>query len=464
MNYSEAIEFLFSFPDMERGTHGSRGSTMSINSMRSLLNRMGNPHQGRKTIHVTGSKGKGSTTAMIGSILDKTGFNTALFTSPHLHSYCERIAFNMEPVSEEEFARGLTEIRPFIEQEMKADSAPLSTFGLLFALFFHLVSTRQPKTNWQIVEVGMGGRFDITNIFDSTDIIVITPISLEHTEVLGSTQTEIANNKGGIIKPGSTTILAPQKDMGARSAIARICAESRSEFVDVGRAYKYKQLSQDLNGQNIQIDREGASIEVHVPLLGQHQMVNAIAAVATADALAKRGVPVASKQIVEGLEAAQLAGRLEIMRGELTADRTIKGPMIVVDGAHNHESAQALATAMKQLLGIEKCIFVLGVNNDKNITAIWRELETMNKFTVATRSKNPRAMAPESIQDVIGMFVEEHPDVTITQSVDKAIEKALAVAKETDVICIVGSLYVVAEAREFLNKLNVDSNIGSRST
>lgn len=459
MNYSEAIEFLLSFPDMERGTHGSRGSTMSLNSMRSLLNRLGNPHQGRNTIHITGSKGKGSTAAMIASILNQTGFATALYTSPHLHSYCERIEFNLVPVSEEEFARGLTEILPAIEEEMKADPAPLSTFGILTALFFHLASTRQPKTHWQVVEVGMGGRFDITNVFDSTDVVVITPISLEHAEALGSTPTEIANNKAGIIKPGSTTILAPQKDMGARSAVARKCAENRSEFVDVGRAYKFKPLSQSHTGQTMQIDRAGESIQVEVPLIGQHQMLNAVTAVACADALAKRGVPVASKQIIDGLRNANLLGRLEIMQGEVTDDGKIKGPLVVVDGAHNHESAAALAAALKQLFHVEKCIFVVGVNSDKNITAIWRELEPLNKFAVATRSQNARALDPSAIQDVISMFEAEHPDVSITESVPKAIEKALSIATETDVVCIMGSLYVVAEAREYLLKHEAGASI-----
>lgn len=464
MNYPEAIEFLLSFPDMERGTHGSRGSTMSLNSMRSLLNRLGNPHQGRNTIHVTGSKGKGSTSTMIASILKQTGFNVALFTSPHLHSYCERIEFNLEPVAEEEFAKGLTEILPAIKEEMKADMAPLSTFGLLTALFFHLTATRQPKTHWQVVEVGMGGRFDITNVFDSTDLVVITPISLEHTEALGSSPTEIANNKAGIIKPGSTTILAPQKDMGARSAVARNCAENRSELIDVGRAYKFKQVSHDRVGQTIDVTRAGETIQVSVPLLGQHQMLNAVTAVAAADALAKRGVPVAGKQIVDGLNSIVLPGRLEVMQGEITAEGKVKGPLIVVDGAHNHESAAALAAALKQLFHVSKCIFVVGVNNDKNITAIWRELEPLNKFAVATRSKNVRAMDPSAIQDVVSMFEAEHPDVSITESVPKGMEKALSIASETDVICVMGSLYVVAEAREYLLKHGAGKDSKGAST
>lgn len=443
MNYSEAIDFIQSFPDMERGTHGPRGAIMSLASMRSLLQRMGNPHLGRNTIHLTGSKGKGSTSRMITSILSQTGFNTALFTSPHLHSYTERIAFNLKPVSQDEFAAGVTRIRQAIEDEAKSDNGPVSTFGILTALFFDLVATREPKTHWQIVEVGLGGRFDITNVFESKDLVVVTPISLEHTELLGSSPTEIAANKAGIITPGSTTVLAPQKDSGARSSVARKCAQTRSEFIDVARIYKYKILSHDLKGQTFQVDRDSTSLELFVPLLGAHQVVNAVTAVAAADALAKRGVPVASKQIADGLARVSVPGRFEILRGEPGP-----GPIIVADGAHNHESAGALAATLKSSLGVEKCIFIVGVNKDKNITAIWRELENMSKLAFATRSSNPRSMDPEAIKEAISLFEPDHPHVKVAQSVAEAIDTALGIATADDVICVMGSLYVVAEARE----------------
>lgn len=456
MNYSEAVEYILSFPDMERGTHGPRGAIMSIASMRSLLERLGNPHLGRNTIHLTGSKGKGSTSRMIASILSQTGFTTALYTSPHLHSYTERIVFNLVPVSEEEFARGLTEIRPAIDEEANSTNGPLSTFGILTALFFHLVNTRTPKTHWQVVEVGLGGRFDITNIFDAKDMVVITPISLEHTELLGKTPTEIATNKAGIITPGSTTVLAPQKDSGARSAVARKCAESRSEFIDVGKTYKFKTLSFDLRSQKFQVDRAGGTLDLEIPMLGQHQIVNAVTAVAAADALAKRGVPVASKQIAEGLKAIRVPGRLEILQGTPG-----KGPTIVVDGAHNHESAAALAVALKSFFNVERCIFIVGVNNDKNIAAIWRELESMSKLAIATRSRNQRAMDPNSIKEVMSIFQADHPDVKVTEDVGQALELALKSATADDVICVMGSLYVVADAREHILGDNARIQLGS---
>ncbi|MGH9548678.1 MAG: hypothetical protein ACRD3W_04850, partial [Terriglobales bacterium] len=171
------MTFLQAFPDMERATHG-RGATMTLEAMRSLLKRMGDPQNGRHTVHVTGSKGKGSTATMIASILREAGYRTALFTSPHLHEYTERLAFDMTPVSKELFAQGIAEIMPAVKEEEAAGSE-ISTFGVLTALFFHLVRKAQPPIDWQIVEVGMGGRYDATNVFETKELAVITPISLE---------------------------------------------------------------------------------------------------------------------------------------------------------------------------------------------------------------------------------------------------------------------------------------------
>lgn len=450
MDYNQAVEFLQSFPDMERGTHGARGATMSVSTMRSVLQRLGNPQLGRHTIHVTGSKGKGSTAFMLASILKQTGFNTALYMSPHIHSYTERILFDLESVSEEEFAQGLSEIRPHIEAERNEGGAPISSFGILTALFFHLANKPDRKVHWQVVEVGLGGRFDATNVFDNKDLAIITPISLEHTEVLGSTQPEIAANKAGIITPGCTTVLAPQKENSVKTVVARKCGEAHATFIDVGKAYKIRPLSHDLTGQVFVVDRPAGPLEVTLPLLGSHQAVNAITAIAAADALASRGVPLASKQILEGLSQVHVPGRLEILANGKQPVSNAPLVTIVADGAHNHESAAALATALKTFFNVEKCIFVMGVNNDKNISAIWRELSGLSKLVVATRSQNPRSMDPNAICDIVNMFDEEHKSGKTSENVPSAIEDAIKASQPGDLICVTGSLYVVAEAREYL--------------
>lgn len=452
MNYSEAIAYIQSFPDMERATYGARGPTMGLPSMLQLLDAMNKPQLGRHTIHVAGSKGKGSTSVMISRILDEAGLSTALYTSPHLHDYCERIAFNSKPIDQERFAKGIADIKPILEAQ-RADSNPnISTFGLLTALFFHLVKNADPPIDWQVVEVGLGGRYDVTNVFTSKDLAVITPISLEHTEVLGSTQTEIAANKAGIITPNCLVVLAPQKDQGARTAVGRKCGEVHADLIDVARLYNTRVEKQDLDGQTFSLEsKTRGKFELFTPMLGAHQVSNAATAAAGAFALADRGVPITADHIRKGLEKAVIPGRLQVLSGVNKGQRTGE-PIIVVDAAHNHESAQALADALKSFFEVKSCVFVLGMNTDKNISAIWKQLLGISRKCVTTRSANPRSMNPSDIAEVVTTFGGSDEDVVVTKSVAEAIEEAKKIAEPGEVICITGSIYVVGEAREHILK------------
>jgi dihydrofolate synthase/folylpolyglutamate synthase len=445
MKYEEALTFIQSFPDMERATFGARGPSMGLPSMKSLLARMGNPQAVAKTIHVTGSKGKGSTAFFINAILVEAGYRTAMFASPHLHHYCERYVFGSEAISPVEFACAIGEIKPMVEAEQAAGNDTIATFGILAAAFFHMVATAKQKIDWQIVEVGVGGRYDVTNVFESKAAAVITPISLEHVEFLGKTQTEIAANKAGIITSQCLAVLAQQKDGGARTAVGRRCHEVDAELVDVAKRYKHKIISQDCNAQTFSLEGNGFAQELQIKALGAHQINNAITAVATILALRGRDeLTVTDEQIKSGLAKAFLAGRMEILQSAGSGK-----PLVVADGAHNHESAQALAACLKTTFGARQCIFVLGVNNDKNISAIWKELGGLSKFLVTTKSLNPRSMNPEHIAELLSVFEEENPQVVVSQSVAEALEKALAMAKEDDLVCVTGSLYVVAEARNY---------------
>jgi dihydrofolate synthase / folylpolyglutamate synthase len=446
MNYSEAVQFIQSFPDSERDTHGSRGLTMSLDTMRALLKRLGDPHVGRHTIHVTGSKGKGSTCTMLASIMNKAGIRTAAFTSPHLHSYTERITVDLKPITEEEFVQGLVEIKPAIEAEVNAESGYLSTFGILTALFFHITKNLQPAVDWQIVEVGLGGRYDATNVFETKDLAIVTPISLEHVEVLGASQTEIATNKGGIITAGCTAILAPQKDASVRSVIGRQCHMVGADLVDVGsRPFKLKLLSHDLNGQTFTLESPLGNLDLKVSLLGTHQVTNAATAAIAAKVLAQSGEKITDANIVDGLADANIYGRFEVIPGGDSGTHT---PTVILDGAHNNESAAALALTLKTLFKSNKCIFIVGVNNDKNINAIWRELHPISKTVISTRSQSLRAMDPQSLADAVSF--QSAPLSASTESVPEAIELAFKGAEEDDIVVITGSLYVVAEAREYL--------------
>jgi dihydrofolate synthase/folylpolyglutamate synthase len=448
MDYAEAINYIQSFPDMERGTHGSRGPTMSLDAMKALLRRLGDPQHGRHTIHITGSKGKGSTASMISSILHEAGFETATFTSPHLHSYTERLMFNQKPISEERFARGISEIKEAIDDELNSGTGPFSTFGILTALFFYLTSRQDPPVQWQIVEVGIGGRFDATNVFDTKDVAVITAISLEHTEILGASQTEIAANKAGIITPGCFAVLAPQKDPSVRSSIGRKCHQNGAALIDVRRTYKIKSQLHGTTGQTFTM--EGGmkgTVQYDIPLLGAFQVDNAATAAAVASGLMDRGVEIKQKNIEDGLKKVKIPGRLELMAGKST-ERKPDGPTIVVDGAHNHESAAALTASLRALFGKPSVTFVIGVNSDKNISAIWRELSPLSKNLVVTRSSSGRAMDPNEIAEGIGMQTQVPPVVAPTLA--EAMKVALEKAAPDEVICVTGSLYLVSDARHWI--------------
>lgn len=436
MNYAEAIEYLLSFTDMERGFQASTSPTMSLASVRSLLSRLNDPHLGRKTIHITGSKGKGSTAAMVEGILRHNGESTALFTSPHLHSFTERIVIDGEPVSPEEFAAAMTAIRPVIEAERESVHGNVSTFGVLTALFFWLVRAQVRRVEWQVVEVGLGGTFDATNVFDELEIAVITPISLEHTAILGDSPGAIARDKGGIIKAGAVCVMAAQQDAGAAEAIRERCHEVGARLVDVATLYTQELREKFVFGQSFLLSGPGGGREMRSPMLGRHQMQNVATAVAVADAVREGGHGITETAIVEGIAYTRVPGRLEVMG---------QGPLIVADGAHNPESAEALANALREYFEWRRCFIVIGVTGDKDVRGIGFKLAKLAELIVCCRFRSPRSMDPYTIIQEIGFL---GPAAVAEESVAEGLNTALAHANADDLVCVTGSLYVVAEARE----------------
>lgn len=438
MEYAEAVEFLLSLSDMERGYQASSNPTMSLESMRSLLGRLNDPHLGRPTVHITGSKGKGSTSAMIAGVLREAGYRTALYTSPHLHSFTERIAIDGEPVSPEEFAAGLAAIRGAVEAERESVHGDVSTFGVLTALFFWLVRAQVPRVDWQVVEVGLGGTFDATNVFEATDVAVITPISLEHTAILGPTTTAIAKDKAGIIKRGTTAVVAPQRDPAVLEVIRARCEEVGAELVDVGALYTVEPGEKHAFGQAFRVRGPDCAYEMRTPMLGRHQLDNAATAVAAAEAIRARGFALSERAIVEGVARTRVPGRMEVMG---------QRPLIVADGAHNGESAEALAAALREYFSWKRCFLVIGVTRDKDLRSMGFALARLAELIVCVGFRNPRSMDPYQMIQEIGFL---GPAAVAEESVAAGLETALAHASEDDLVCVTGSLYVVAEAREVI--------------
>ena len=438
MEYSEALDFILSLSDMERGFQASPNPTMNLTTMRSLLSRLNDPHVGRPTVHVTGSKGKGTTAAMIAGILNRAGNSTSLYTSPHLHSFTERIAFNGDSITPEEFAAGISAIKDAVTAEMESVHGDVSTFGVLTALFFWLTRAQIPAVDWQVVEVGLGGTFDVTNVIDPPEVAVITPISLEHTAILGNTPAEIAKDKSGIIKQGTTAVVAPQKDSAVLEVVAARCDEVGAKLLDVAALYQYEVLEKHPFGQSFRLIGPNGERLMRTPMLGRHLVENAATAVAAAEAIRARGFTLTEQAIVDGVAHTRVPGRLEVMGQK---------PLIVADGAHNGESAQALATALKEYFEWRRCFLILGCNRDKDVREIGFKLAKLAELIVCTRFENPRAMDPYQMIQEVGFL---GPAAVAEESVTNALDTALSHATEEDLICVTGSLYVVAEARERL--------------
>lgn len=433
MEYEEALRYIFSFTDMERGVQVSDSPAQSLESMKRLLARLGNPQEGRHTVHVTGSKGKGSISHMVEAILRQAGLRTALYTSPHLHSFTERIAIDGLPVDERTFAQGVAAIREAVEAEQGATGGNVSTFGILTALFFWLA--REAGAEWQVVEVGLGGTWDATNVFSGIDAAVIGPVSLEHTQILGPTPEAIARDKAGIVKPGCVCVLAPQRSPGVVEVVRERCEAVGADLVEVATTYRGERGEHSPWGQAFTVEGPKGRYELRSPMLGWHQVENAMTAIATVEALADRGLHIEREAVVEGLALARVPGRLEVMG---------QRPLIVADGAHNAESAGALVRALREYFRWRRCFVVVGCTSDKDVRGIGRELSRVADLLICTRFGSPRAMDPYVLIQEIGFL---GPAAVAEESVAAAIETARHHAREDDLIVVTGSLYVVAEGR-----------------
>ncbi len=435
MDYAQAVEYLLSFADFERS--GRFQERPDVAPMLSLLHRLGDPHRGRVTVHVAGSKGKGSICAMAESMLRAAGLRTGLYTSPHLYSYTERVRIDGRPIAESDFARLAGQLRPAVEGVQEAlGERRLVTFDLLTALGF--LAFREAGVEVQVIEVGLGGRVDSTNVFETKEVAVIAPLSLEHTAILGGTLEQIAAEKAAIITPGCSVVMAPQAHAEAAAVVREFAAAAGASIVDLAADYRWHRLSHDLRGQRIRIEGPRGVIEARLSLLGGHQIENAATAVAAVEALAGAGSQPAptAHAIARGLESVCWPGRLEVLREE---------PLIVADGAHNRDSARRLGEALGEYFACERALFVVGASSDKDIDGLADELAPVASRVVAVRSGHPRAMPPERIA---AAFQEHGLRADVADSVASAIDSAMAITGAGGVICLVGSLFVAAEGRE----------------
>ena len=438
MNYRQSIDYLLSFADFERS--GRFQDRPDVEPVLSLLRRLGDPHLARRTVHVAGSKGKGSVAAMVESILRAATLRTGLFTSPHLNSYTERIRIDGRPLAEDEWARLTADLRDAVEAEGPLPGGrSLVTFDLLTALAF--LAFREHAVDCQVLEVGLGGRVDSTNVFETKEVCAVTAVGLEHTDVLGETVEEIAAEKAGVIRSGSTVVIGPQPQTGAWEVIARAAGDADCPTVDVAQSYSWRRVDHDLCGQTFRLDGPRGVLHLRLPLLGRHQLENAATAVACADALTDRGLPISDEAIEKGLAGVSWPARMEILS---------RHPVVVADGAHSRDAARRLRESLTDYFSCRAAFLIVGMSADKDVAGVAEELAPIARRAVAVRANHPRAMAP---QEVAAAFLEAGVETEVGEEVAEALDKTMATADDKAVICLSGSLFVAAEGRSHLGGL-----------
>ena len=434
MEHRQALDKLLSLTDLER-VSGRTQSTGRYNLDRIglLLERLDNPHLKTPTVHITGTKGKGSTAAMITSVLAVQGYRPGLFTSPHLHTFRERIQLNGAPVSESEFAELLEAVWPEVEAINSGDKlGEVTTFELLTAMAF--LHFHKQGAGFQVIEVGLGGRLDSTNLVQP-QLSVITSISLDHTRILGDTLEKIAFEKAGIIKQDTPVVTSPQMEE-AMCVLRDVACKRGARLIQTGEECLAIRVSHHIQGQTLDMFTPWGEFRLRIPLLGEHQVENAATALVSLQVLAEMGFAVSGNSISRGFDSVAWPCRMEVLSRE---------PLLIADGAHNPYSAGILRRALEDYLDYRRLIYIVGLSNDKNIEGIVAELAQNAGLVIAAKSRHPRAVSPE---EVARLFARHGVEAVASNNVADAIKLTLSQAGEGDLTVAAGSLFVAAEARE----------------
>ncbi len=426
--YQAALDYIYEYIDFSL-THQDDLSVedFTINSMHTLVKALGSPDQAYPTIHVAGTKGKGSVCAFCATALQAQGYKVGLYTSPHLKDFEERIQIDGQAISRQEFVDLVEKIKPFVEKIPN-----LTTFHITTAMAFWYFALQ--KVDVAVIEVGLGGRLDSTNVI-SPIMTVITALYLEHTKILGDTIEEIAAEKAGIIKPGVPVVVAPQVD-SAVEVIQKIAAKNNAEMTLVGRDYRYELGEHSLDGQALTIwNGDKPPEEYQICLLGPHQAENAVVAYATLQLANQQGLAVGDQAIQEGFIQTEWPGRFEILRRE---------PPVVVDSGHTPGAIAKVQETLQEYFPGRGLWLVFGVSDDKDVLGMLDEFKPQLRKIYSAQSTHPRAMDP---QDLAALSNGIGVPVSVIPNVGDALIAAMAEAPEGDVVMVAGSIFVAATGR-----------------
>lgn len=437
--YDSAIRYLFmqtNYEQMLRVRYNS--DTFSLNRMRLLLKKLDNPHKKIRTVHIAGTKGKGSTATMLAEMLRACGYKVGLYTSPHIVDIRERLQINGEKVTQVQMTRLINRVRPIVERSL--GSKP-TFFEIITAMAFcHFADA---KVDIAIIEAGLGGRLDSTNVL-SPDVCGLTSISLDHMGQLGETVAKIAQEKAGIFKRNIPVVSVKQVPEAER-VLKEQAKDFKTQLMFTGDEIEFSYRVESSRGAGcharICLTTPRSRFEhLPVPVLGEHQAINCGLALALLDQLKMTGMKIDDALAIEGLAGVKLPGRMELIETD---------PQIMVDGAHNSASIQALLRGIGQHVPYDSMVMIFGCAADKDIDGMMDKISTGADKVIFTRAANtPRAARPE---DLAASYLERSGrEAQITQNLPEAVRIARSATSREDIICICGSFYLVGEAKLLL--------------
>ena len=434
--YNHALDYLYSFVDYSLKKSAELAKAhFELGRMRDLMKLLGDPQETYPIIHVAGTKGKGSTSAMMASALSAAGYRTGLYTSPHLQDYTERIQIDGQPVGHADLIDLVDEIKPFVAQV-----PALTTFEITTAIGLLYFARR--KVEAAVIEVGLGGRLDATNIV-TPRVSVITSLSYDHMSVLGNTLTLIAGEKAGIIKPGLPVVCSPQPEE-ALAVLEKVASEKHTRLTLVGRDVHFQLMEHSLDGQTLSISNprsailDSKSVILCIPLLGAHQMVNATTAYT---ALQASGLHLSDDAICTGFGGVRWPCRFEVVR---------RDPPVVLDSAHNVDSARQLRQALDDYFPGKPVVWIFSILEDKDAAGMLAELKPRITLVIATQTDHPRVLEAGKIVSLVrtaGIPVEE------IKPVPAALTRAMEMAGNRGVVLVAGSVAFAGEIKTAWEKL-----------
>jgi dihydrofolate synthase/folylpolyglutamate synthase len=423
---NEAIEYLFGLEKF--------GMKLGLENVTELLERLGNPHNEFKSVHVAGTNGKGSVCAYVSSILQEAGYKVGLYTSPHLVRLNERIQINGKEITDDRMQEVAERVRG-VSEEMASESPDkqITFFEFLTAMAFH--HFRDENVDFGVLEVGMGGRLDATNVV-TPEVCAISHLAIEHSEHLGGSLGQIAGEKAGIIKEGIPVVVS---DDPVPDAVVDVCKAKNASMTVVGKDIVFARTEQEPEWQHIRInDMHDIKIGLH----GHHQVQNAATAFGVIEALNGKGYDIPHKAILSGFAKAKWPGRFEVVR---------KDPLVVLDTAHNPDAAAELRKSVDDVLEYDRGILVLGMLEDKDVEGFAAEIYPIVGTVIGTTPQNPRAIPADRVASVMKNFIRRSGPLP---SVEEAMQKALEMAREDDMVLVTGSNTTVGEAMRYLERVN----------